>query len=82
MRTEAKIWSPIWSPGVIWSPIWSPERLVVDLVVVDAVTLSRCKKIGFELRPLTTSSIGLVFQQKQYYWYLDLKKVAHPPPPS
>ena len=32
------IWSSIWSPGVIWSPIWSPERLVVDLVVVDAVT--------------------------------------------
>ena len=36
-----KIWSPIWSPGAIWSPIWSPERLVVDLVVVDAVTLSK-----------------------------------------
>ena len=34
----SKIWSPIWSPGAIWSPIWSPERLVVDLVVVDAVT--------------------------------------------
>ena len=25
---------------MIWSPIWSPERLVVDLVVVDAVTLT------------------------------------------
>ena len=35
-----KIWSPIWSPGAIWSPIRSPERLVVDLVVVDAVTFS------------------------------------------
>ena len=32
------IGSTIWSPGVIWSPIWSPECLVVDLVVVDAVT--------------------------------------------
>ena len=28
----------IWSS--IWSPIWSPEHLVVDLVVVDAVTSS------------------------------------------
>ena len=36
----SKIWLPIWSPGAIWSPIRSPERLVVDLVVVDAVTLS------------------------------------------
>ena len=36
----SKIWSPIWSPGAIWSPIRSPERLVVDLVVVDAVTFS------------------------------------------
>merc|ERR1711884_983349 len=35
----SKIWSPIWSPGAIWSPIRSPEHLVVDLVVVDAVTL-------------------------------------------
>ena len=33
----SKIWSPIWSPGAIWSPIRSPERLVVDLVVADAV---------------------------------------------
>ena len=40
MRIEAKIWSPIWLLGVIWSPIWSPEHLVVDLVVVDAVTFS------------------------------------------
>ena len=30
----------------IWSPIWSPEHLVVDLVVVDAVTLSTEKKIN------------------------------------
>ena len=37
----SKIWSPIWSPGAIWSPIWSPERLVIDLVVVDAVTLKK-----------------------------------------
>ena len=35
----SKIWSPIWSPGAIWSPIRSPERLVVNLVVVDAFTL-------------------------------------------
>ena len=34
----SKIWSSIWSPGAIWSPIRSPERLVVDLVVVDAFT--------------------------------------------
>ena len=38
ISVTSKIWSPIWSPGVIWTPIWSPERLVVDLVVVDAVT--------------------------------------------
>ena len=25
----------------IWSAIWSPERLVVDLVVVDAVTFRK-----------------------------------------
>ena len=36
----SKIWSPIWSPGAIWSAIRSLERLVVDLVVVDAVTFS------------------------------------------
>ena len=30
-----KIWS------AIWSPIRSPERLVVDLVMVDAVTLGK-----------------------------------------
>ena len=36
----SKIWSPIRSPGAIWSPIRLPEHLVVDLVVVDAVTLS------------------------------------------
>ena len=32
----SKIWSPIWSPG----SIWSPQRLVVYLVVVDAVTFT------------------------------------------
>ena len=26
---------------MIWSPIWSPERLVIDLVVVDAVTFTK-----------------------------------------
>ena len=36
----SKIWSPIWSLGAIWSPIWSPDRLVVDLIVVDAVTFT------------------------------------------
>ena len=36
----SKIWSPIWSLGAIWLPIRSPERLVVDLVVVDAVTFT------------------------------------------
>jgi len=42
----SKIWSPNWSPGAIWLPIWSPECLVVDLVVVDAVTLSMQSQIG------------------------------------
>ena len=37
-----EIRSPIWSPGAIWSPIRSPEHLVVDLVVVDAVTFTYC----------------------------------------
>ena len=37
----SKIWSPIWSPGAIWSPIRSQQRLVVDLVMVDAVTLGK-----------------------------------------
>ena len=51
----SKIWSPIWSPGAIWSPIRSPERLVVDLVVVDAVTLSTVcyfKRFGVNTCPL------------------------------
>ena len=54
----SKIWSPIWSQGAIWSPIRSPERLVVDLVVVDAVTDSRhlfwspCSVSYFSTRPV------------------------------
>ena len=28
---------------MIWSPIWLPGHLVVDLVVVDAVTFSKVK---------------------------------------
>ena len=40
----SKIWSPIRSPGAIWSPIRSPEHLVVDLVVVDAFSLSNAGK--------------------------------------
>ena len=33
------VMSKIWSP--IWLPIRLPERLVVDLVMVDAVTLGK-----------------------------------------
>ena len=52
-----KIWSSIWSPGAIWSSIWSPERLVVDLVVVDAVTFTVHVLLPLEILPKSKPAI-------------------------
>ena len=52
---------------MIWSPIWSPERLVVDLVVVDAVTLSKMTPLLL-LGPI--EKVVCIWETVTPYYYL------------
>ena len=68
MQTEAKIWSPIWSPGVIWSPIWSPERQVIDLVVVDAVTFTNLNGRDLKDSFMILSDFSFIFLLRNFIY--------------
>ena len=70
----SKIWSSIWSPGVIWSPNRSPEHLVINLVVVDAFTFSTWNGMSVKFwnpfhlfRISRVSQYGIMFTATSFY---------------